>query len=191
MMYGPHTAHVRLLLDALVDPVVRRSRRCRMDDIDCRPLVANSVYKSVVAANRPEMWDAARMRAAEVAVSSQRHHAAGAALAIVASDLITDSNWSYYTETPLARVVPIVRPGGPLAERCRCNVQVGQWLAAARSADLPAPPSVAGCDHTTPSLPTPATVEVACALVHSWDGPDWVALVETSRRLARDARSLP
>lgn len=191
MDFGPHTPHVAALFEALTDPAVRRSRRCRLYDIEPRPLVANAVYNSVVAASRLETWDAARMGAAELAVPSQRNHAASAALAIVASDLLDDAAWRYYTDTPLAHLVSLERPGGPLAERCRCGVQIGQWLAATKVRSFPPPRALVGCAHTTPSLPTPEAVEIAWGLAATWDGADWVALVESSRSLAVDAGGDP
>lgn len=122
-----------------------------------------------------------------MAVPSQVNDAAGAALALVASDLIDDSTWSHFTDTRLGRLVGLRRPGGVLAERCGCGHQVGERLVAGKllgtaAARTAGPLAVCGC--VTSSLPSTAAVEIALGLVTSWEGPDWESLVDISALLA-------
>ncbi len=187
MRFGPHSSHVDALLDALGDPAVRRRGRRRGAPSSGEWRFARVVYQRVVAADRLPAWDEARTTAASRAVPSQLNDAAGAALALVASDLIDDATWRHFTDTRLARLVGLRRPGGVLAERCPCGHQLGERLVAAKllgtAAERTAGP-LAACRCVTSSLPSAAAVEIALGLVTSWEGPDWEPLVEVSARIA-------
>jgi len=188
MRFGPHTQQVDDLLAALVDPAVRRSpgRRCRYA-LQIRPDLENATYRLVRVAGRLDEWDDARMTAARIAVPSQADSAASADLAIVASDLIDDRTWDHFTaKTPLACRIEIPRPGGPLAERCACGMQLGQRLVAAKAQrdDQQLALWVPPCLHTTPGLPTPEALGLAFGLVQAWESSDWGELVEAAQLLA-------
>jgi hypothetical protein len=188
-MYGPHTAHVEALLAALADPAIRRRR---LGTRSRTPLVHGSnhrtdhaVYVRVCAAGRLDEWDTARMAAAKQAVPSQRDDAAGAAMAVVASDLINDELWRAYTDTRLWAAVGLERPDGGFSERCGCGHQLGERLAAATIAQenhrYGEPPT---CRCVTPSLPTAAAVEAAFGLVRNWT-LTWDDLIQFSARIGQ------
>ncbi|MFP5255753.1 MAG: hypothetical protein ACLGI8_07895 [Acidimicrobiia bacterium] len=187
MRFGPHSLQVEALLDALTQPALRRRGRRRGAPSPGEWRFSRVIYQRVLAADRLEMWDDARMTAALVAAPAQVSDAAGAALALVASDLIDDSTWRHFTDTPLARLVELRRPGGVLAERCPCDHQLGERLVAAKLAGTAVEASagpLAVCGCVTPSLPSAAAVEIAFGLVSSWEGPDWESLVDIAVRLA-------
>lgn len=183
MRYGPHTRQVEQLLAALADPVVRRTRRSRVEQ-PTRHLLDHIVYQRMRVSGRLDMWDDARLTAADTAVPSQAQDAAGAAIAIVASDLLDDTSWAHYTQTRLGAVIDLQRPGGPLAERCTCGHQLGHRLLAAKvqgTKDCWVAGIESNCRHPTPSLPTPAAVDIAMGLIKDWPSPDWEELIEVSR----------
>lgn len=185
--FGPHTEHVDHLLIALADPEVRRRARRRSIDHVREHEIGRVVYERVRIAGRLDEWDDARSTAAAAATRTQARDAAGAALAIVASDLIDDRSWDHYTNTPLGRLIQLPRPGGPLAERCTCGHQLGQRLLAAKVADADGARWTGitqPCMHTTPSLPTVADVETALSLVATWPHRDWRDLLQIAIRLA-------
>lgn len=181
--FGPHTEHVEQLLAALADPAVRRRGRRRHIDYAHEHQIARLVYERVRAAGRITMWDDARMAAAGTAAPAQVHDAAGAAIAIVASDLIDDATWAHHTNTPLGRLIELERPGGPLAERCACGLQLGERLVAAKVADGVSTRTAQPCEHTTPTLPTKEAVQAALDLARTWTHGNWLDLLEVALRL--------
>lgn len=187
MRFGPHTAHVEVLLAALGEAAVRRSPGRRRDDRNSRHDVETTTYRLVMAAGRLEAWDEACAVAAQAAVPSLAADAANAAGAIVASDLIDEEAWNHLTTTArLASLIHIPRPGGHLAERCACGVQLGRRFVAART--LPCSwqlrLDVPTCRHTTASLPTGEALDIAFALVRSSEHGDWDKLIEAAQVLA-------
>lgn len=186
MRFGPHTEHVEDLLAALGDRAVRRSPGRRRYAPDRNHRLDRSTYLAVLAAGRLEAWDDARTLAARAAVPSQSDDAGNAALALVASDLIDDAAWDYYTNTRLASRVEIRRPAGPLAERCACGSQLGQRLATAKRPPAGWDPVelVKPCRHTVASLPTAQTLDLAFGLVQASESNDWVQLIDAALLLA-------
>lgn len=186
MRYGPHSDTVDRFLAALDDPAVRRRRVGPIPD-DPHGACGRALFERALVARRVVAWDAARMTAASVAAPSQRGMAAGVALARVAADLLPDELYAHFTANPLGRLVE--RPGGSLAERCPCGMQLGERLVREVANRQPRPPRrvPAGpdCGHSVPALPTRDAVTVALGLVPSTASADWAAMLTLARRMAR------